>query len=249
MQDGVLLPEKDTRGVEVADTQRQTDIPRAHRLAIAPLRHWLLLVNVLMGLFVGLPWLAPVLMARGLETPARAVYFAYSLTCHQLPERSYFLFGPSPMYGLPEIQAVWPTADMLVRRQFIGTPDMGYKVAYSDRMVSMYTAIFVGGLLFALVRRRLRPLDWRLFLLLGVLPMFLDGFSHLVNDVTGWGFRDNNAWLATLTNHALPTIFYVGDALGSVNWWLRLITGLLFGLTLVWTIFPYLQREMDRLIQ
>lgn len=209
------------------------------------LRHWLLIVSLALALFVGLPWLAPALMAKGYEWQAHLIYFAYGLTCHQLPERSYFLFGTKAMYSLNEIQAVWPSDNILLRRQFVGTPEMGYKVAFSDRMVSMYTAMLVGALLYGLLRRRLPRLSWRLFLVVGVLPMFLDGFSHLVNDVTEWGFRDTNAWFATLTSHQLAASFYAGDALGSLNWWLRLVTGVLFGLTTVWFIFPFVQQSMD----
>jgi hypothetical protein len=55
------------------------------------------------------------------------------------------------------------------------------------------------------------------------------------------GFRETNNWLAVLTNHSLPATFYVGDALGSFNSWMRLLTGLLFGLGVVWCLYPRLQ--------
>jgi hypothetical protein len=56
----------------------------------------------------------------------------------------------------------------------------------------------------------------------------------------GQGFRDSNAWLAVLTNQAFRAYFYAGDALGSFNSWMRWITGILFGLGIVWFGFPYL---------
>ncbi len=56
-------------------------------------RHWILFVNVISGLFVGLPILAPWLRARGVGLPADAIYFFYRLTCHQLENRSFFVFG------------------------------------------------------------------------------------------------------------------------------------------------------------
>ena len=86
-----------------------------------------------------------------------------------------------------------------------------------------------------------KPLPWWGFALL-LLPMAVDGTTHLVSDLSGFGqgFRDTNAWLAALTNHALPAVFYAGDAWGSFNAWMRLITGLLFGLGIVWFGFPYL---------
>jgi hypothetical protein len=57
--------------------------------------------------------------------------------------------------------------------------------------------------------------------------------------------RDSNLWLAALTFNAFPATFYAGDALGSFNSWIRLITGSLFALGVVWFIFPYSQRSFD----
>jgi hypothetical protein len=72
--------------------------------------------------------------------------------------------------------------------------------------------------------------------------MAIDGGSHLVADLAGFGysFRETNTWLAVLTNHALPQTFYMGGALGSFNSWMRLLTGILFGLGIVWLGFPYI---------
>ena len=83
-------------------------------------RHWLLFVNLLVALWVGLPWLAPVFMHWGWTSAGKAVYLFYSFQCHQLPERSFFLFGRHAMYSLAEIQAAWQTTnDMFILRQFI----------------------------------------------------------------------------------------------------------------------------------
>ncbi|HSJ59189.1 MAG TPA: hypothetical protein VLC95_18530, partial [Anaerolineae bacterium] len=69
------------------------------RLAV----HWLFLVNLFWGLYVGLPFLAPVLMNAGLETPAKLIYLLYRPACHQRPERSYFLGGPQATYSIEEL--------------------------------------------------------------------------------------------------------------------------------------------------
>lgn len=207
-------------------------------------RHWMLFFSLGYGLYVGLPWLAPVFMKWGWEAPARWIYAAYALVCHQLPQRSFFLFGPKWMYNLPEIQAVWlPTNDPLLLRQFIGNPAMGWKVAWSDRMVSWYTSILLWAWVWWPLRRRWRPLSLRAFLLL-LLPIALDGGTHMLSDLTGGigvGFRYTNEWLAVLTRHALPVSFYVGDALGSFNSWMRLLTGVLAGLAVVGFFFPRLE--------
>jgi len=74
------------------------------RLAGAAQYHWLFAVNVVVALFVGLPFLAPVLSAFGFDAPANAIYAWYQLVCHQWAFRSYFLFGQQPIYG-PETLA------------------------------------------------------------------------------------------------------------------------------------------------
>ena len=206
-------------------------------------RRWILFFSIILGLYVGLPFLAPVFMKMGWESPARLIYFTYSFFCHQLPQRSYFLFGPKVTYSLPEIQSMWQnTLNPLVLRRFIGNPETGWKVAWSDRMVSMYTSIWLFGLLWWSFRRRLKPLPWWGFLLF-LLPMALDGSSHLVSDLfgIGQGFRDSNTWLAIVTNNSFTPGFYSGDAWGSFNSLMRLLTGVLFGAGVVWFGFPYLE--------
>ncbi len=219
------------------------------RLMLALSRHWVLIASLVLGVWVLLPWLAPALMAVGLDgfaQGARLIYAFYGLQCHQLPQRSYFLFGPRLMYPLADINAVWPYTGHLQLRQFIGTPEMGYKIAWSDRMVSLYTPLFVGGLLFALARwrsRRQRP--WRSLpvrrWLLALVPLFIDGVAHMVSDAIHpvFSFRESNAWLSWLTGAAFAPTFYAGDAIASFNWWMRLLTGLLAGFASVWLVYPH----------
>jgi hypothetical protein len=72
--------------------------------------------------------------------------------------------------------------------------------------------------------------------------MAFDGFSHLVSDLygIGQGFRNSKTWLAILTNYSFSPSFYTGDAWGSYNSIMRLLTGTLFGIGIVWFGFPYL---------
>lgn len=206
-------------------------------------RHWILTLSTLLGVYVGLPWLAPVFMNVGWTDAGRTIYTVYATQCHQLPERSFFLFGPKAMYSLEEIQTVWQKTDNPnILRQFVGNSQLGWKVGWSDRMVSLYTSIFFGLLLYGLINKRLKPLPLLAFVLF-VLPLALDGGTHLLSDVMslgriGAGFRDSNIWLAILTNNILPTWFYSGDALGSFNSWMRLLTGLVFGIGIVWLVAP-----------
>ncbi len=221
------------------------------QFAFSVARHWLLYLNVVLGVLVLAPFAAPSLMAVGATGPANAIYTFYSFLCHQLPERSYFLFGPKVSYSLAEIARVWKYDDMLTLHQFVGNSAMGWKVAWSDRMVSLYGGLWLGGLLYALGRNRLPRLSQAVWLFLGVLPIFVDGISHTINDVvaglSGTGFRDTNAWLQFLTGNIFPATLYAGDALGSFNSLARLVTGALFGLLTVWFAYPFIEAAMHDL--
>ena len=205
-------------------------------------RHWFPIALVLVGLYAGLPWLAPVFMRIGWTAPGQAIYAFYSTQCHQMAQRSYFLFGPGLMYTPAELQAAGAALDPMGLRAFVGTPELGWKVAWSDRMASMYAGLFAFTLGARLLRRRLPPLPlWGLALLL--LPLALDGTTHLLSDLSGFGqgFRDTNQWLAALTDGRFASDFYAGDAWGSFNGAMRLLTGLLFGLAVSWYALPWMQ--------
>ena len=205
-------------------------------------RYWIIPLSLVLGIYVGLPFLAPVFMRAGLIWVAKVIYLIYSWMCHQLPERSYFLFGSKLTYSLAEVQNAWQnTINPAILRQFIGNPEMGWKVAWSDRMVSIYVSLWVFGLLWWPIRARVKPLPWWGLLLL-LMPMVVDGSSHFVSDLAGigQGFRDSNLWLVALTHQSLPANFYVGDAWGSFNSIMRFLTGILFGIGVVWFGYPYL---------
>jgi uncharacterized membrane protein len=204
--------------------------------------HWFEVFLFIYGLWVLLPFLAPVLMHIGWTGIGRGLYFFYSFFCHQLPERSLFLFGQKTMYSLNEIQGAWQSSvDPLVLRKFLGNETMGWKIAWSDRMISFYTSVWLFALILLPFRQKVKPLPWWGFIL-SLLPITVDGGTHMLSDLAGigQGFRDTNQWLAALTNNAFSALFYTGDALGSFNSWMRLVTGLLAGLGIVWFVLPYL---------
>jgi len=216
---------------------------------ISSSRTWFMIVLAALFVLVITPFLAPLFMYLGWEFPARAIYFVYSFLCHQLPQRSYFLFGSQFSYPLGTILNASGVSDpnnILALRQFIGNPEMGWKVAWSDRMISMYTSIPLAALVWYPLRRRLPDLPLWGFLLM-LLPMALDGGSHFLSDVQGavTGFRASNLWLANLTGNSLPPSFYAGDAWGSFNSIMRMVTGLLFGMGIVWYGFPYLEEAFS----
>lgn len=121
-------------------------------------------------------------------------------------------------------------------------------------MVSFYGGWFLFMLLYGLLRGRvsgLRPigrgLRWQTALLL-MLPMALDGGTHMLSDVWGVtaGFRQSNAWLALLTGNVLPPTFYAGDAWGSFNSLARLVTGLLAAFGVIFWLLPWVDRTLRR---
>ncbi len=187
-------------------------------------RHWLATFNAFVLLFVGLPFLAPVLAHAGITGPAQLIYTLYAPTCHQLPERSFFLFGKQVVYHVHELEEVGalPPGTSLLQRmalRFNGQDEIGYKVAICQRDIAIYGALFLNGLLFAATRNRLRREDGKLpklpLWLFGLLliPLIVDGATQLL------GLRES-------------------------NWWLRLFTGGLFGSALVWLAYPYVQEAM-----
>jgi len=216
-------------------------------LAVGVVRHWLAGLLIGFGVFVTLPFLAPVAMAAGWTWLGRLIYTMYIPFCHQLPQRSWFLFGQKLMYTLDEINQVYASTDPWQLRFFYGTPEMGWKVAWSDRMISFFGLMPVFGLAYAGLRwwrRAVRPLPLWL-LAVALTPLALDGITHMASDalfgVSAGGFRDTNAWLAALTGGAFPG-FYAGDHVGTFNWWMRLLTGGLGAWGIVFFALPWLDR-------
>jgi len=216
-------------------------------------RHWLALFNIFIAIYVGLPILAPVLLQAGATRPARLIYTIYSPLCHQMASRSFFLFGEQPVYprelagtnftpieaympAIPEFAnastdpAEW-TSFILPARRFVGNQQMGYKMALCERDMAIYGFVLVGGLLYGLLRRRIniKPLPVWAFLLFGLGPIALDGFSQLFSQ-----------YLAALAPglQAMPlresTPLY------------RTLTGALFGFSLVWLTYPHIDQSMAR---
>jgi uncharacterized membrane protein len=211
--------------------------------------HWASVFFVLFGIYWGGAFLAPIFMHLGWTGSANFIYSIYGLLCHQMAQRSLFLFGPQVMYNVDQLPIHLsgnPAIDTLTLRAFIGSSEMGWKVAWSDRMVYMYGGVLLAGIIYILLRhqRPRQPVNWITFGLL-MLPMAVDGISHFLSDVSGGlldGFRYENGWLANLTGNIFPHWFYAGDAFGSFNSWMRLISGLAFGFAIVGIAFPYLDR-------
>lgn len=214
--------------------------------------HWLVAFLMVFGIYSFLPFVAPIAMRLGYPAVGDAIYSVYSTQCHQMAQRSFFLFSTKPMYDLDELPLALTgniTSDTLALRNFRGNDVLGWKVAWSDRMVYMYGSLWVATAIYWLLsqRRFVKPSRIWVFVLF-LTPLVFDGITHLLSDMNGLmsGFRYDNAWLAMLTNNAFPASFYVGDATGSFNSLMRLVSGVFFGIGITWVVVPLIDREMKR---
>ena len=93
----------------------------------------------------------------------------------------------------------------------IGNETVGWKVAFCERDVAIYGAIFLSGLVYGLIHKRLG--EWRMrfrYFLLFLVPMGIDGVFQL------FGLYESN-WIA------------------------RTITGVIFGVGAVLFAYPYVE--------
>jgi uncharacterized membrane protein len=152
-------------------------------------KHWLFGANLAWGLYVGLPILAPILMLTGHIWLGNLIHTAYKVACHQIPWRSFFIGGPKMVYTYDELRTLVGPALTL---RYIGDATIGYKVAICQRDVATYGIIFLAGLVFGLVRLRLKPLPIWAFVL-SLVPMGMDGITQL------FGLRESNWQLRIIT--------------------------------------------------
>jgi len=222
---------------------RSIEISKGDRFSIWFSRHYMLIFNIFVLIYVGLPFLAPVLMKVGAETPASVIYKVYSGLCHQLSYRSWFLFGDQPIYpralagveGFLTFQEATGLDEhgLIAARNFLGTEDIGFKVALCQRDVAIYLAILFFGLLFAAAKRKIKPLPFWVWILLGMVPIGFDGVSQLLSQTI-----------------ADPALAFLQPYFGFLSYrestpFLRTLTGFLFGLTTAWFGYPLIEEAME----
>jgi uncharacterized membrane protein len=202
-------------------------------------KHWLAVVNILAILYVGLPILSPVLIYLGVAGPGKLIQSIYGPPiCHQLPQRSWFLFGRKFAYSLPELMAhagvdphskKWQDVETVYYKIGYGDPTIGYKIALCQRDTAIYGTILLAGLAYSLLRRRWKvpPIPWWIYIAFGVVPMGLDG-----------GYQ----WLTYTLEILLPNS---PIPVHETTPLLRTLTGSLFGLATVWLAYPHVQDAMS----
>jgi uncharacterized membrane protein len=201
-------------------------------------KHYLAIFNLFLLLYVGIPFLAPVFKKVGWNGPAEVVYKIYSPLCHQWAFRSFFLFGEQAYYphaearipGVLTFEQVSGITDLndptrLQARHFEGTPILGYKIGFCERDVAIWGAMALFGLLYAATGRRLPKMHWIVWILVGMVPVGLDGFSQLFSQIP-------SAFIQTYLPYRESTPF------------LRTLTGFLFGFSTAWFMFPLIEETM-----
>lgn len=212
--------------------ERGSYVSGSDRFSLWLTRHYMIIFNLLLLVFVGLPFAAPALAKAGLGIPAKVIYTIYSPLCHQFGFRSWFLFGEQAAYPrelagqsgktFEQATGINPQ-DVIASKNYIGNEKVGYKVAICERDVAIYGGILLFGIVFSISRRRLKPVPWYVWVALGIIPMGIDGGSQLPALLSL-----NISWLPIRESTPL----------------LRSITGLLFGVTTAWYGYPLIEEAM-----
>ncbi len=225
------------KAYQISAARGQT-ISRSDRFSYWLTRYYLLIFSLFLLLYVGLPFLAPIFKKLNWNGPANVVYTIYSPLCHQWAFRSFFLFGEQIDYpraaarvpGVTTFEAATGITDQidplhLQARAFQGNPTLGYKVAFCERDVAIWGALFLFSVAFAISRRRIPKLHWLIWVAIGIVPMAVDGFWQLLSQLP------------------IPSVESILPYYESTPF-MRVLTGLLFGLMTAWFMFPLLEEAM-----
>lgn len=117
------------------------------------IRQGLVILTTILGVWVTLPWLAPVFAKLGWWGAANAIYTAYIFFCHQLPERAASLFG---------YQVAWCYRNAALYTALFLTGVLYLTLGRAGRGPRWFR----------------EGISWRV-LVLCTLPILLDGLSHM----------------------------------------------------------------------
>jgi uncharacterized membrane protein len=236
VQHSIAQEEKIAMAVKNSDQQIPISWTKADNFTRWLSKHYLSIFNILVFIYLGLPFLAPVLMKTGAEGSAKIIYRLYGYVCHQFAYRSWFLFGEQEVY--PRAEAYLPNLityqqatgydgnDLFAARDFIGNDHLGYKVALCERDTAIYAGILLFGLIFSVTRKKLKSLHWIIWLIIGITPIALDGLSQLISQMPFHllQYRESTPQL-------------------------RVLTGFLFGFVTAWFGYPYVEESMTENIK
>jgi uncharacterized membrane protein/glutaredoxin len=195
-------------------------------------RRYMILFNLFAFMYVGLAFLAPVLLSAGRDQSANLIYNVYGRLCHQLAYRSWFIYGdqnayPRELAGIDGLMTYEEAtglnpSDVDAAIDFRGNQQLGFKTALCQRDVAIYGSILLFGLIFSITKRKIPYLPFIAWVVLGLVPIGLDGLSQIVSQLP---------WEILPVRESTPL--------------LRSITGLLFGFSTAWFSYPVIEEAMS----
>lgn len=183
-------------------------------------------------LILGGTLIPPLLAKSGYHGAASVGYWLYRPLCHEKGYRSFFIFGEAPVYplalaGVPnqiDYEAVLESGEPVYRAagEFIGNDRFGYKIALCQRDIAILVSIALFCAVFLISGRRFRPIPIWVWIVIGCLPMVLDGATQMIP----------------------ATLVSFGSRWRESIWQLRILTGALFGFCTAWLALPYLEKKV-----
>ena len=187
-------------------------------------------------LYLGIAFLAPLLMNVGFESIAKWIYQLYSNTCHQLAFRSWFLFGQQAAYPRDLANVAnqmtyeqvfgFQANDFNAARRIIGNEFAGYKVALCQRDIAMYLSMILFGIIFLIKQKKIGAISFWIWLVIGIIPVGWDGVSQL--PATGMKLLESLP-----LRESTPMI--------------RSVTGFFFGFFTGWYLYPTIENSFHEL--
>ncbi len=231
----VEVAAKATLHKDVLDPEMVADKDRFQMTKLEKFSYWFSnsyawFISLVILVFTASTFLPPILAANGNNSLASIGYKFYSVLCHQLAFRSYFIEGEQ--YYYPRAQAKipnvityeeltgMPAEDIRFAREYIGDKRAGYKIALCQRDLAIYFGLGIFGIIFQLSGKKIKGLRWYAWFLIALFPIALDGVSQLPGLSTGWP-----NWLPIRESTPM----------------LRTITGILFGAGTAWYVYPLME--------
>jgi len=136
------------------------------------------------------------------------------------PEHLRFDFSHPKAVTPDELQRVEVLVNAVIRQN----TDVATRLMPTEQAISS-GAMALFGLIFAATNRRLPKLNWMIWVLVGVFPIGLDGFSQLFSQIP-------STFIQSFLPYRESTPF------------LRVLTGFLFGFATAWFMFPLIEETM-----
>ena len=172
-----------------------------------------LLFLVLLLLFNGLIFLTPYLAAQQSAETA-GLYSAFSLTCHQLVNRSLCLFVSQTDGSYSIVDCVLNNVILFPKAvKAVYDDQIGYKLPVCARDIAIYLSMLIGLILLPFITK-IESEDWpnKWILAAAVIPLAIDGTTQLI------GLRESTNFLRLVTGTIVGIVlpFYLLPILNSL---------------------------------